>query len=100
MYPSENWHQRVDRMPDRQIHAIYETAKKPGGRLDENMRKVLKSLSLKPGYPNYIDGLQAWEIYELFQRIERDIPVIGAPIKPTEMYHQVSLFELGDFDHG
>lgn len=93
MYPSDTWRDKVSRMSDQQIFAIFRTASKPGGRLDEGLRKRLRGLSIQPGYSEHIDKLPAWQVYETYNRVMEQASTI--PVISAEQYHQVNIFELG-----
>lgn len=98
MYPpTSNWSDRVSQMHDRQVYMIFNNAKKPGGRLDENLRKTLVDICKTREAKEHIKSLPAWEIYERYQALERDIPPKDSPdyIMPARYFHQLTFDELG-----
>ena len=92
MYNSDTWHKKVDNMPGQQVYAIYHSAIKPGGRLDETKRYYLMNAARTEEDRAYLESLPMWRINDIYnEAVERltSIPVI----EPT--YHQVTFFELG-----
>lgn len=86
---------RVSRMPDRQIYAIYETAKKPGGRLDEKLREVLLSTTHNQVERAYLMTAPAWKIYEMYNAEYQAVDITPQPV-----YHQMNMFEYMEEQHG
>lgn len=85
MYRSDKWSDRVDHMSSQQIHRIFETARKPGGRLDPDIRYRLVKNTLDPELKEKIGKAPAWMIYEM--NLEA--------LRKEEPYHQMTLFEYG-----
>ena len=88
-------------MPDRQVYMIFQSAKKPGGRLDENLRKTLVDIAQTKESKEMIESLPSWKVYEMYQQLEVDIPTVDSKdyLPPMRSYHQLSFDELG-VNHG
>ncbi|MBO7451335.1 MAG: hypothetical protein J6U54_13305 [Clostridiales bacterium] len=80
-------------MPDRQVYMIFQSAKKPGGRLDENLRQTLVDIASSGVAKDYIRSLPSWKIFEMYQQLEADIPA-SSDLPPMSSYHQVNFDDI------
>lgn len=84
-------------MHDWQVYMIFQNAKKPGGRLDENLRKTLIDICSTREGKERVKSLEPWQVYEMYQQLENDIPPSNSVdyLPPIKSYHQVTFEEIG-----